>query len=94
MNVMPSTVERLLYFTILMIFLGISLAIGLVYIQLHNQATISKEIQRAVAELKSDKAARDKVILDHTDCIAFFLSQPNRAEIRISDIQNCKLAPN
>lgn len=94
MNVMPSTVERLLYLTLLLIFAAVSLGVGAVWLQLRSQATITKEVQKAVADLKSDKALSDKVILDHTNCIAFFLSQPNRAQIRISDIQNCKLAPN
>jgi hypothetical protein len=90
-KVMPSAVERLLYLTLLMIFIGVSMAIFVLYAQLQAQERVSREIKQAVNELKLDKTAKDKIILDHINCIALFLSQPNRPNVRIEDVENCKI---
>lgn len=90
MNRSP-TVERLLYITLFLIFIGVGIAVFVLYWQLHATRVTSNEIQRAVIELKSDKAARDQQVLEHINCIALFLAQPNRAEVRIKDIEQCKI---
>lgn len=51
-----------------------------------------KIIQQLVAEIKANQDASDKKILDHIDCIGLFLAQPNRAEVRLEDLQNCKIS--
>jgi hypothetical protein len=88
---LQSAVERMAWLTILLIFIGLGIAGVLLYQQGHNQAKINQEIKRAVEDLKADKAVRDKLILDHVDCIGVFLSRPNRVNVRIEDLQNCKI---
>jgi hypothetical protein len=93
MKVIPSAVERLLYLALLMIFVGTGIAVFLLVQQLNAQGQTSREIKQAVEELKADKAARDKVLIEHIDCIGLFLSQPNRTEIHIEDLHDCKISP-
>ncbi len=85
-------VERLLYIALLLIFVGVGIAVWVLFAQLHASERTTKEIQQAVMELKADNAASNKRILDHVDCIGLFLSQSNRAEIKIEDLQNCTIS--
>lgn len=90
---MQSTVERMAYLTILLIFIGLGMAIYVLYNQIHTQSELSQQIKQAVEDLEQDKAARDKIIIDHINCIGLFLSQPNRANVKIGDLQNCRIEP-
>lgn len=90
-NPFPTTIERLLYLTLLLVFLALTIGVGALFIAVQNQLRLTGDIHDAVTEIKTDKMTTDKLVLDHINCIAIFLSQPNRAQVRISDIENCKI---
>ncbi len=93
MKLLQDPVERLLYLNLAAMFALVLLIGAKIIVKLHNQVKTDRKIKQTVTELENDKAARDKIILNHLDCVASLLSQPNRGSVRIIDLQNCKLGP-
>lgn len=82
-TVRNATVERLLYITLAMIFVGLSIAVTVLIGMLRAQQNTTNQVKNAVVELES-----------HTNCIALLLQQSNRGAVRIGDLENCKIVPN
>lgn len=86
-----SIVERLLYMALALLLVLTGISSYFLALQLRNTNATQKAIKSIVDQIKANQDTGDKKILDHIDCIGFFLSQPNRAEVRIEDLQNCKI---
>lgn len=62
--------------------------------QITQQQQIINQTSNITKQLQSNSAQRTQQIqtlTDHIDCIVTLFGQPNRQELKISDIQNCKI---
>jgi hypothetical protein len=75
-------VERLLYLSLVVLFLAGGLGILIVSLQLRTINQLGKSIQQQAITVER-----------HTDCVAYLLSQPDHAAVHIQDLQDCKVGP-
>jgi hypothetical protein len=76
-------IERLLYLSLVVLFIAGGLGIYIVSLQLQTIDSLSKDIQTQALATRN-----------HTDCVALLLTQPNHQQLRIQNLQDCKIGPN
>lgn len=89
---MKDSIERLLYIALVLLFILTGISGYFLALQLHSANASQKAIKAIVEQIKTNQDSGNKQIIDHLDCIVLFLSQTDRANIRIQDLQGCKLA--
>jgi hypothetical protein len=84
MKFLRDPVERLLYLSLVVLFIAGGLGIVIVALQLNTLNQLGNSIKQQA-----------NVVERHTDCVAFLLSQPaaDRGSLRIQDLQNCRIGP-
>lgn len=81
-QIFKDPIERLLYLSLVVLFIAAGLGIAIISIELNTLNTLGKSIQTEA------KATRE-----HTDCVAELLTKANRGSVRIQDLTNCKIGP-
>ncbi len=82
MKLLQDPVERLLYISLAILMLIILLTGVGIAVRLHEDDMQAKQLQGAVQKEN-----------DHLDCVALLLTKPNRGNLRIQDLNNCKIGP-
>lgn len=80
MKFLKDPIERLLYISLAVLMLIIVLSAIGVFVRLQENRSQTKSLQNVVQQEDA-----------HVDCVALLLSQPNRAELHIQDLSNCKI---
>lgn len=60
--------------------------------QLVQQKQLSQQLSNSVNDLKSDNTAQLNKLNQHIDCVTKFFAQPDRNDLKISDLNNCSLS--
>jgi len=82
MKFLQDPVERLLYISLAVFFLIVFLSIVGIFVRLKESSDQARALQSVVTEENQ-----------HVDCVALLLAQSNRSDIRIQDLDNCRIGP-
>lgn len=78
--ILKDPIERLLYLSLVVLILAAGLGIIIITIELHTLNVLGKNIQTQATTVER-----------HTDCVALLLTQPDRASLRITNLENCRI---
>lgn len=82
MRILRDPVEQLLYISLAVLMLIIILSAVGVAVRFQEDQKQARELQQVVERENS-----------HVDCVALLLTKSNRGNLRIQDLNNCRIGP-
>ncbi len=82
MKFFKDPIEQLLYISLAVLMLIIVLSGLGVAVRYHEDQQQTKALEQVVKQEDT-----------HLDCVALLLTKPNRSDLRIQDLNNCKIGP-
>lgn len=80
MKIFQSSVERLMYFILMLVFVGIMIEIPAIYSVINRMDQQQKSINDGVMDIEQQIA-----------CIGAYFNQTDRANLRIPDLEQCNI---